>query len=120
MTLGASLTESLPYHDASGNVINNPDGTPQKEKLTVTEQTIAQGPVASQEAIKMWGTNGGGFFNANSARPFENPTPLSNLLQMLAIFAEPCGLTFTLARMTRSQKAGCSVFGAVAVPCSGG
>ncbi len=58
---------------------------------TVTTQTIAQGPVASQEAIKMLGTNGGGFFNANSAHPFENPTPLSNLLQMFSIFLIPAG-----------------------------
>jgi potassium-transporting ATPase potassium-binding subunit len=61
-------------------------------------QTIAQGPVASQEAIKMLGTNGGGFFNANSAHPYENPTPLSNLLQMLSIFIIPAGLTYTLGR----------------------
>src|SRR6185503_12069384 len=64
--------------DAGGNTVTNPDGTAQNEKQALTEQTIAQGPVASQEAIKMWGTNGGGFFNANSAHPFENPTPLSN------------------------------------------
>ena len=62
----------------------------------VTDQIIAQGPVASQEAIKMLGTNGGGFFGANSAHPFENPTPLSNYLQMLSIFAIPAGLTYTL------------------------
>jgi K+-transporting ATPase ATPase A chain len=101
--------------DASGNVITNPDGTTQKEKQVVAEQTIAQGPVASQEAIKMWGTNGGGFFNANSAHPFENPTPLSNLLQMFAIFAVSAGLTFTLGRMTGSQKHGWAVFAAMAV-----
>lgn len=101
--------------DASGNVVTNPDGTTQKEKQVVTEQTIAQGPVASQEAIKMWGTNGGGFFNANSAHPFENPTPLSNLLQMFAIFAVSAGLTFTLGRMTGSQKHGWAVFAAMAV-----
>ena len=69
---------------------------------TVTDQVIAQGPVASQEAIKMLGTNGGGFFNANSAHPFENPTPLSNYLQMLSIFVIPAGLTYTLGRMTGS------------------
>ncbi len=63
-------------------------------------QTIAQGPVASQEAIKMLGTNGGGFFNANSAHPFENPTPFSNFLQILSIFIIPAGLTYTLGRMT--------------------
>lgn len=106
--------------DASGNLVTNPDGTTQKEKQAVTDQTIAQGPVASQEAIKMWGTNGGGFFNANSAHPFENPTPLSNLLQMFAIFAVSAGLTFTLGRMTGSQKHGWAVFGAMAVLCIAG
>ncbi len=79
----------------------------------VTTQTIAQGPVASQEAIKMLGTNGGGFFNANSAHPFENPTPLTNLLEMLAIFLIPAGLTYTLGRMTGTQKHGWAVFGAM-------
>jgi potassium-transporting ATPase potassium-binding subunit len=82
---------------------------------TVTDQTIAQGPVASQEAIKMLGTNGGGFFNANSSHPFENPTPLSNLLQMLSIFAIPAGLTYTLGRMTGSQRHGWAVWSAMAI-----
>src|ERR1700720_1192597 len=81
---------------------------------TVTDQVIAQGPVASQEAIKMLGTNGGGFFNANSAHPFENPTPLSNYLQMLSIFAIPAGLTYTLGRMTGSQRHGWAVWAAMA------
>jgi K+-transporting ATPase ATPase A chain len=89
------------------------DGT--KSKTVITEQTIAQGPVASQVAIKMWGTNGGGFFNANSAHPFENPTPLSNLIQMFAIFAISAGLTYTLGRMTGSQKHGWAVWGAMVV-----
>jgi K+-transporting ATPase ATPase A chain len=78
-------------------------------------QTIAQGPVASQEAIKMLGTNGGGFFNANSAHPFENPTPFSNLLQMLSIFVIPAGLTFTLGRMTGSPGHGWAVLAAMFV-----
>ncbi len=78
-------------------------------------QTIAQGPVASQEAIKMLGTNGGGFFNANSAHPFENPTPLTNLLQMLSIFIIPAGLTYTLGRMTGSPGHGWAVFAAMFV-----
>ncbi|MDX6694589.1 MAG: potassium-transporting ATPase potassium-binding subunit [Blastocatellia bacterium] len=83
--------------------------------LTIsTEQTIAQGPVASQEAIKMWGTNGGGFFNANSAHPFENPTPLANLIQMFAIFAIPAGLTYTLGRITGAQRHGWAVWAAMA------
>jgi len=72
-------------------------------------QTIAQGPVASQEAIKMLGTNGGGFFNANSAHPYENPTPLTNLLQMLSIFVIPAGLTYTLGRVTGSPGHGWAV-----------
>ena len=82
---------------------------------TITRQTIAQGPVASQEAIKMLGTNGGGFFNANSAHPFENPTPLSNFLEMLTIFLIPAALTVTLGRMVRSPAHGWAVFAAMAV-----
>ncbi len=89
------------------------DGKP--STTTVTTQTIAQGPVASQEAIKMLGTNGGGFFNTNSAHPFENPTPLSNLLEMLAIFIIPAGLTVTLGQMTGSPRHGWAVFGAMTV-----
>ncbi len=81
----------------------------------VTTQTIAQGPVASQEAIKMLGTNGGGFFNANSSHPFENPTPLTNFLQMLSIFLIPAGLTFTLGQMVGSPKHGWAVFAAMSV-----
>ena len=78
-------------------------------------QTIAQGPVASQEAIKMLGTNGGGFFNANSAHPFENPTPFSNFLEILSIFIIPAGLTYTLGRMTGSPGHGWAVFAAMFV-----
>jgi potassium-transporting ATPase potassium-binding subunit len=78
-------------------------------------QTIAQGPVASQEAIKMLGTNGGGFFNANSAHPFENPTPLSNFLQIISIFIIPAGLTYMLGRMTGSPGHGWAVFAAMYV-----
>jgi K+-transporting ATPase ATPase A chain len=77
-------------------------------------QTIAQGPVASQEIIKEWGTNGGGFFNANSAHPFENPTPLSNFIELFAIFAISAGLTFTLGDMTKSRRHGWAVWGAMA------
>ena len=82
---------------------------------TVTDQTIAQGPVASQEIIKEFGTNGGGFFNANSAHPFENPTPLSNLIELVAIFAIGSGLTYTLGRMTGSQAHGWAVWAAMAI-----
>ncbi len=77
-------------------------------------QTIAQGPVASQEAIKMLGTNGGGFFNANSSHPFENPTPLTNFLQIILIFVIPAGLTYTFGRMVGDTRQGWAIFGAMA------
>jgi potassium-transporting ATPase potassium-binding subunit len=82
---------------------------------TVTQQVIAQGPVASQEVIKELGTNGGGFFGANSAHPFENPTPFSNFFQMVLIFTIPSALTYTLGRMTGSQRHGWAVWGAMAL-----
>jgi K+-transporting ATPase ATPase A chain len=106
-------TISVDKKDANGNVLTNPDGTNQKEQQTVTTQTIAQGPVASQEIIKELGTNGGGFFNTNSAHPFENPTPLTNFIQMLLIFALGAGLTYTLGRMTGSPKHGWAVLAAM-------
>lgn len=81
----------------------------------VMEQKIPMGPVASQEVIKMYGTNGGGFFNANSAHPFENPTPLTDFVQLILIFAIGSGLTYTLGQMTGSQKHGWAVWGAMAV-----
>jgi K+-transporting ATPase ATPase A chain len=96
-----------------GKPVVGTDGKPVMD--TVTDQVIAQGPVASQEAIKMLGTNGGGFFNANSAHPFENPTPLSNYVQMLSIFVIPAGLTYTLGRMTGSQRHGWAVWAAMAI-----
>ena len=95
--------QQIVTQDSSGKSVTQP----------VTTQTIAEGPVASQEAIKMLGTNGGGFFNTNSAHPFENPTPLSNLLEMLAIFAIPAGLTVTMGRMTNSPRHGWAVFAAM-------
>ena len=99
--------------DASGRPLFGPDGKLLME--TVTEQTIAQGPVASQEFIKEFGTNGGGFFNANSAHPFENPTPFSNFIELVSIFALGSGLTYTLGRMTGSQKHGWAVWSAMAI-----
>jgi K+-transporting ATPase ATPase A chain len=91
-------------------------GTDGKQSTqTITTQTIAQGPTASQEVIKMLGTNGGGFFNANSAHPFENPTPFSNLIEMLLIFSIPAGFTVTLGRITKSPKHGWAVFATMAV-----
>jgi K+-transporting ATPase ATPase A chain len=81
----------------------------------ISEQVIPQGPIASQEAIKIFGTNGGGFLNANSAHPYENPTPLTNFIQLILIFAIPSGLTYTLGRMTGSQRHGWAVWAAMAV-----
>ncbi|HEX6838479.1 MAG TPA: potassium-transporting ATPase subunit KdpA [Polyangia bacterium] len=83
--------------------------------LEGVKQVLALGPVASQEAIKQLGTNGGGFFNANSAHPFENPNAISNLLEMVAIFALSSGLTYTYGRMARDQKQGWAIFGAMAI-----
>jgi K+-transporting ATPase ATPase A chain len=83
--------------------------------LEGAKQVIALGPVASQEVIKALGTNGGGFFNANSAHPFENPTPLTNLLQLLLIFAIPAGLTYTYGRLAKDQRQGWAIFAAMAV-----
>jgi K+-transporting ATPase ATPase A chain len=81
----------------------------------ITTQTIAQGPTASQEAIKMLGTNGGGFFNANSSHPFENPTPFTNFLQLVSIFLIPAALTVTLGQMTKSPAHGWAVFAAMSI-----
>ena len=102
---------------------SGPDGQPLKddkgnavmEDQKATTQSIAMGPVASQEAIKLLGTNGGGFFNANSAHPFENPTPLTNFLQMLAIFLIPAGLVFGFGRLVGDMRQGWAVLAAMTV-----
>ncbi|HEY6252440.1 MAG TPA: potassium-transporting ATPase subunit KdpA [Candidatus Angelobacter sp.] len=99
--------------DANGKPVVGTDGKLVMD--TVTEQTIAQGPVASQEMIKEFGTNGGGYMNANSSHPYENPTPFSNFFEMVLIFTIGAGLTYTLGRMTGSQKHGWAVFSAMAV-----
>jgi potassium-transporting ATPase potassium-binding subunit len=96
-------------------VPQNLNGYSQVHTLEQQAQAVGQGPVASQEAIKMLGTNGGGFFNANSSHPYENPTPLTNFLQMLSIFILPAGLTYTLGRMTGSPGHGWAVFAAMFV-----
>src|SRR6266496_559103 len=98
--------------DANGKPVVGNDGKPVMD--TVSTQTIAQGPVASQEIIKEFGTNGGGFFNANSAHPFENPTPFTNFFEMVCIFAIPAALTYTLGDLTGSHKHGWAVWGAMA------
>jgi K+-transporting ATPase ATPase A chain len=97
----------------SQGVIQNLSGYATVHTLGGAEQTLAMGPVASQEAIKMLGTNGGGFFNANSAHPFENPTPLTNFVQMLSIFAIGGGLTYTYGRMARDQRQGWAILAAM-------
>src|SRR5213592_822090 len=110
----AKLVEPMRIQKAGpdGKPIVDVQGKPVMD--TVTDQTIAQGPVASQEIIKELGTNGGGFFNANSSNPFENPTPLSNLIELVSIFAIGSGLTYTLGRMTGSQRHGWAVFAVMA------
>jgi K+-transporting ATPase ATPase A chain len=102
-------------HLVNPQTIQQTDPNGKTTTQTVTDQVIAQGPVASQEAIKIFGTNGGGFFNANSAHPFENPTPFTNFLQLVLIFAIPGGLTYTLGRMTGSQRHGWAVWAAMAL-----
>ena len=104
MQVQKTTPDGKPLVDAQGKPVMD----------TVTTQTIAQGPVASQEIIKELGTNGGGFFNANSAHPFENPTPLSNFIELVSIFAIGAGLTYTLGRMTGSQRHGWAVWAAMA------
>jgi K+-transporting ATPase ATPase A chain len=101
--------------DDKGQPVLDKAGKPAMEEQTVEEQSIVQGPMASQVAIKMLGTNGGGYTNANAAHPFENPTPLSNFLQMLSIFSIGSGLTYYLGRMTKNQGHGWSVWGAMMV-----
>jgi K+-transporting ATPase ATPase A chain len=100
---------------ASQGVIQNLSTYTKAATLEGGTQTIAQGPVASQEAIKMLGTNGGGFFNANSAHPFENPTPLSNFIQLLSIFMIPAGLTYTFGKMVKDTRQGWAIFGAMSI-----
>jgi K+-transporting ATPase ATPase A chain len=110
-----AYTIQVPKTDDKGNAVSAADGTPVLVDKVVDTQTIAQGPVASQVAIKILGTNGGGFFNANAAHPYENPTPLSNFLQMLAIFAIPSALTYYFGRTIKNQKHGWAIWTAMAV-----
>jgi K+-transporting ATPase ATPase A chain len=102
-----------PKLDAAGLPLKDANGAPITEPAETNTQTLAMGPVASQEAIKMLGTNGGGFFNANSAHPYENPTPLSNFFQMLAIFLIPAALCVTFGRMVGDERQGWAVLAAM-------
>ena len=115
VTLLDPVTYSQPKNGPDGQPQKDASGTPVMETLTAKTQTLAMGPVASQEAIKMLGTNGGGFFNANSAHPYENPTPLSNFAQMLAIFLIPAGLCFAFGRMVGDIRQGWAVLGAMTI-----
>src|SRR5262245_26798242 len=104
-----------PSRDSNGNPITDPSGRPLLETVQVTQQVIPQGPVAALEFIKNLGTNGGGFFNTNGAHPYENPTPLTNLLAMLAIAVLPAALTYTFGRMSGRPRDGWLLFGVMVV-----
>ena len=104
-----------PRLDASGQPLKDAKGNPMTTRAVATTQTLPMGPVASQEAIKMLGTNGGGVFNSNSAHPYENPTAFTNLLQMLAIFAIPAALCFTFGRVVKDPRQGWTILGAMTV-----
>ena len=109
------MTVDAPKMDAQGQPVKDEKENPVMEKQVVESQTIVQGPMASQVAIKMLGTNGGGYVNANASHPYENPTPLSNFLQIFSIFLIPSGLTYYLGRMVKNQRHGWSVWSAMAV-----
>ena len=115
----AALTEKetiqVAKNDANGNPVKDAQGNPVMVPQVVDTQTIPEGPMASQVAIKMLGTNGGGYTNANAAHPFENPTPFSNFIQMLSIFAIPSALTYYLGRMVKSPGHGWSVWAAMCI-----
>src|SRR5450759_3584492 len=110
-----SRTYQQPKADAQGNPIKNASGNPVEETVTTQVQTLPMGPMASQESIKELGTNGGGFVNANSAHPYENPTALANFLEMLAILLIPAGLTYTFGRMIGDTRQGWAVFAAMLI-----
>jgi potassium-transporting ATPase potassium-binding subunit len=109
------LTYENPKLDAAGQPLRDSKGAAMTETVTTPTQTIAMGPVASQEAIKMLGTNGGGFFNANSAHPYENPTPLTNFVQMLAMLLIPAALCFVFGRMVGDTRQGWAILSAMTV-----
>ena len=113
VTLLDHVAYETPKVTADGQPVLDTAGKPVMEAQVATTQTIAMGPVASQESIKLLGTNGGGFFNANSSHPYENPTVLSNFLQMLAIFIIPAGLCFTFGRMVGDLRQGWAVLAAM-------
>jgi K+-transporting ATPase ATPase A chain len=119
-TLVEPMKVSVEKKNDQGETIKDAEGKAVTEEQIVAEQNIVQGPMASQVAIKMLGTNGGGYVNANAAHPFENPTPLSNLIQMLSIFSIGSGLTYYLGRMVKNQKHGWTVWAAMTLLFVGG
>jgi potassium-transporting ATPase potassium-binding subunit len=119
-TLVEPMKISVEKKNDQGETIKDAEGKAVMEEQTVAEQNIVQGPMASQVAIKMLGTNGGGYVNANAAHPFENPTPLSNFIQMLSIFSIGSGLTYYLGRMVKNQKHGWTVWAAMTLLFVGG
>ncbi|HEV7444259.1 MAG TPA: potassium-transporting ATPase subunit KdpA [Steroidobacteraceae bacterium] len=110
-----SVTYQNPKMDAAGNPLKDSAGNPITQTQTTQKQTLPMGPMASQEAIKELGTNGGGFVNANSAHPYENPTPISNFLEMFAMLLIPMSLTYTFGRMAGDTRQGWAVFAAMAI-----
>ena len=115
VTMVAPVTYQQQKTDAAGNAAKDAAGNPVTESVTTQIQTLPMGPIASQESIKELGTNGGGFLNANSAHPYENPTPLSNLLEMLAIIIIPAALTYTFGYMVGDTRQGWAVLAAMAI-----
>ena len=110
-----TISYDVPKVDAAGSPVKDAAGNPVTEKVNTKEQVIAMGPVASQEAIKQLGTNGGGFFNANSAHPYENPTPFANFLAMLAIFIIPAALCYTFGSMVGDTRQGWAILASMTV-----
>ena len=115
ITLLQPVTYDNPVTDAKGQPVMDEKGQPKTEKATATEQVLAVGPAASQVAIKQLGTNGGGFFNVNSAHPFENPTPLANFLELLAILLIPAALCYTFGKMVGDTRQGWAVLAAMTI-----
>jgi potassium-transporting ATPase potassium-binding subunit len=115
VTMLETVTYQQPKTDAAGNPIKDQAGNPVMENASTRTQSLPMGPMASQELIKELGTNGGGFVNANSAHPYENPTPLSNLIEMLAIILIPASLTYTFGRMVGDTRQGWAVLAAMAL-----
>jgi K+-transporting ATPase ATPase A chain len=115
VTLVQATAADEPVKDAAGESVLDAEGKPVTDKRPVSEQTLPMGPAASQIAVKQLGTNGGGFFNANSAHPYENPTPLSNFLEMLAILVIPAALCYTFGVMTGDTRQGWAILAAMLV-----